>query len=190
MNIVTDYLKEKGINKYQFSQMSGIPYSTICDIVSGKTPLKRCSAETIYKISEASGIPIETLVRSACDKPASFELFKNNICHEVKQKTEITFLIDLLESDEIRKRFAEGRLKESLYLLGMLDYLSRKNDVPLCEDYEDLRHYKFEEPIFPSSLLVRAEVMQDESIKTEAIKNAIPEFIRFNIVENEVENVC
>ena len=30
----------------------------------------------------------------------------------------------------------------------------------------------------------------DESIKEKALANAIPEFIRFNIVESEVRNVC
>ncbi len=130
------------------------------------------------------------IIASTYDEPESFDLFKSNVCHEVKRNGEISFMIEILESGVIRDYFLQDRKRESLYLLGMLDYLSRKNDVPLCTNYDDLRGCRFKEPIYPCSLLARAEITQDEAIKEEAKKNAIPEFLRFNIVENEVENIC
>lgn len=190
MNIITNFLKQNNMTKYRLSKQSGIPYTTICDICCEKTPLNRCSADTIYKLSTVTGISCDNIIASVCDRPEPFDLFKSNVCHEVKRKGEIGFMIEILESGVIRDYFIQVRKRESLYLLAMLDYLSRKNDVPLCTDYDDLRRCRFEEPIYPCSLLARAEITQDESIKAEAVKNAIPEFIRFNIVENEVENVC
>ncbi len=190
MNIISKYLADNGISRYSFAKTSGIPYSTLCDICSGKATLKNCSAKTIYKLSKASGLSAEDILASACEKRESFDWFKSEVCHEVKRKGELKFIEEILKSNIIRSYYVQLRYERSLYLLGMLDYLSRKNNLPICSDYNDLRHKKFKEPIFPQSLLIRAEVMHDDSIKTDAVKNAIPEFIRFNIVENEVEDIA
>ena len=43
--------------------------------------------------------------------------------------------------------------------------------------------------IFPASVLAMAAVANAEEIKERAIKESIPEFLRFNIVESDVRNV-
>lgn len=102
---------------------------------------------------------------------------------------DINFIIETLEKDDIRAFYREQRYKESLYLLAMLDYISRVNDVPLCTGYNDLRNCRLEHTIFPADILLTAAILKDESIKEKAIKQAIPEFIRFYIVENEIRNI-
>ncbi len=189
MNMITNYLEQSQMNKHQLSKRSGVPYTTLCDICTGKTPLNKCSAETIFKLSRATGISCDDIIASACVSP-DFENYKSNICHEVKNKGEIQFIADTLKSGQIQRYFDQLKYKESLYLLDMVDYLSRKNHIPWCKEYETYRHYRFKEPIYPRGILLKAEASQDESIKKEALKNAIPEFKRSNIVENEVENVC
>lgn len=72
----------------------------------------------------------------------------------------------------------------------MLDYISRVNDGPLCNDYDDIRSCKLEKPIYPTSLQTYIKVTNDSDALTKALNNAIPEFKRFNIIENEVRNVC
>lgn len=119
----------------------------------------------------------------------SFELFKSNVCHRVKELGDIDFLIEVLEVDEIRKYHDRQWYPESLYLLAMVDYLSRINQVPLCTNYDDLRRCRLVETVYPSSVLALASVTHDEQIKRQAIEKSIPEFIRFNIVESEVRNV-
>lgn len=64
------------------------------------------------------------------EKRCSFELFKSNVCHWLKEEGDIDFLIQVLESDLIRKYYNRKWYLESFYLLGMLDYISRINDVP------------------------------------------------------------
>ena len=80
--------------------------------------------------------------------------------------------------------------REALYLLAMVDYLSRINSLPICTNYNDIRGQKLSKPCFPTDVVLSYEATGDESIKNEAVANAIPEFIRFNIVESEVRNVC
>ena len=71
----------------------------------------------------------------------------------------------------------------------MLDYLSRVNDVPLCTKYTDIRAQRLSKPLFPVSVLLSSEVLKlDEPIQR-AKQEAIPVFLRFNIIESGVRNV-
>lgn len=119
-----------------------------------------------------------------------FELFKSNVCHRLKEKGDIDFIIDLLEKDEITEYYKRKWYPEFLYLLAMLDYISRVNNVPICNRYEELRHLKLKEPLFPAGILILAKVNDDNTIKKKALAHSIPEFIRFNIVEYEVKNIA
>lgn len=71
----------------------------------------------------------------------------------------------------------------------MVDYISRVNDIPLCDSYSEIRKAKLKSVIYPSSIIASASVNNDNSVKELAIKSSIPEFMRFNIVESEVRNV-
>jgi hypothetical protein len=123
------------------------------------------------------------------EKRCDFELFKSNVCHWLKEEGDIDFLIQVLESDLIRKYYNRKWYLESFYLLGMLDYISRINDVPMCSEYDDLRQQRMQEIVYPVGVLLTARVLRDESIKEQALKEAIPEILRFNIVESDIRNV-
>ena len=123
------------------------------------------------------------------EKRCSFELFKSNVCHWLKEEGDIDFLIQVLESDLIRKYYNRKWYLESFYLLGMLDYISRINDVPMCSEYDDLRQQRMQEIVYPVGVLLTARGLGDESIKEQALKEAIPEILRFNIVESDIRNV-
>ena len=123
------------------------------------------------------------------EKRCSFELIKSNVCHWLKEEGDIDFLIQVLESDLIRKYYNRKWYLESFYLLGMLDYISRINDVPMCSEYDDLRQQRMQEIVYPVGVLLTARVLGEESIKEQALKEAIPEILRFNIVESDIRNV-
>lgn len=129
------------------------------------------------------------LLEPYMDRRVDFELYKSNVCHRVKTSGDINFIIETLESDDIHKYYAKKWYPESLYLLAMLDYLSNENDVPLCSDYDDLRSCRLAETIYPAGVLTEAAVTHNESVKEQAKAKAIPEFLRFNIVESDVRNV-
>lgn len=186
---IDEIIKEKNISKYRLSKISNIPYATLNDIVSGKAQLEKCSAETIYKLSQALDVSMENLLFSYIEKPIDFELFKSNVCHELKRLSDIDFIIKTLEENNIRKYYEKRWYKESFYLLAMLDYVSRINGVPICENYSDIRMQSLSETIYPSSVIAQSAVSNNNAAKEKAFREAIPEFIRFNIVENEVFNV-
>ena len=187
--MINKLLKEKNITKYRLSKDSGIPYSTISDICSGKTSLEKCSAETVYKLSRILDVSMEQLLEQYLLPRASFELYRSNLCHYVKEKGDIEFVIEVLEHNDIRTYYQRKWYPECFYLLAMLDYLSRVNNIPLCTDYNDLRTCKLSEPIYPLSVIAASAVSPNEQIKETALKNSIPEFARFNIIETEVRDV-
>lgn len=193
--MINRLLREKGITKYRLSKESGVPQTTIIDICSGKTRIEKCSAETIYRIAKTIGVSMESLLEPTIeskihvDYRVSFEVFKSNVCHYVKDKGDIEFMIEVLERENVRKLYNKKWYPEAFYLLAMLDYLSRENNVPICTNYNDIRACKLEKPLYPTSLLLASKAMNTEKYKEESLKNAIPEFMHFNIVESEVRNV-
>ncbi|MBR2067164.1 MAG: helix-turn-helix transcriptional regulator [Solobacterium sp.] len=186
---IQNIIKEKNMSIYRLAKESGIPYATVNDICNGKTRLEKCSAETIYHLSKTLNITMEDLLAPCFIKRPTFENFKSAICHRLKELGDINFLINTLESTEIRDYFDMKWYPECFYLLAMLDYISRENSIPLCNDYDDLRLLKLEKPIYPSGILAIALTMKNNAILKEAEESSIPEFKHFNIIENEVRNV-
>ena len=188
-------LEQKNITKYRLWKESGVPQATISDICTGKTRIEKCSAETIYRIAKVLDVSMESLIAPAVrsmdeerNRP-SFEIFKSNTCHRVKDLGDIPFVIELLQTNQIRKLYEKKWYPEALYLLAMLDYLSRENNIPICKNYNDIRSTKLKQRVYPSSVIILCKTMNSDTPKEECIRLAIPEFLRFNIVESEVRNV-
>ena len=192
--IINDLLEKENMSRYRLSKESGVAMTTITDICSEKADLDKCAAGTLYKIAKVLGVTVDFILENKAteklDYRCSFETFKSNTCHHVKDMGDIDFIIEMLEKDEIRKLYERSWYREALYLLAMIDYLSRMNGLPLCTNYNDIRTQKLEKPYFSAGIEVSYAATGDESIKEEALANAIPEFMRFNIVESEVRNVC
>ena len=186
---LNELLEQKKLTKYRLSKISGVPQTTIADICSGKTKIEKCSADTIYRLANALDVTMESLIGDAMEFRAEFEVFKSNVCHLVKDMGDMDFIIDTLETDRIRALYQKRWYPESLYLLAMVDYLSRENGLPVCRDYNDLRKARLSEMVFPASVVAMSAASKSEKEKLDSINAAIPEFMRFNIVESEVRNV-
>ena len=183
-------LAERGMTKYKLAKKSNLPHTTVLDMCSGKTELPKCNAETLYKVAKALDTTMEALIAPTLELRPDFEWFKSQICHDIKRMGDIDFLIQTLESGEIFQLYEKKWYLESFYLLAMVDYLSRVNDLPIVSNYNDIRSAKLESPVYPSGVLVRCIFSGNELAKEESIKNAIPEFLRHNIIEAEVRDVC
>ena len=187
--LINELLKQKNMTKYRLSQISGLPFTTISEITTGKSKIKNCTGETLYKLAKSLDVTIEYLLSDSIEYRSDFEIYKSNICHLVKDMGDMKFIIETLESGKIRKLYKKKWYPECLYLLAMIDYLSRENDLPLCDEYNDIRKIKLEETIYPSSILTMCAAFENDTPKIESVNEAIPEFMKFNIVENEVRNV-
>lgn len=193
---INELLKQNKMSKYRLAKDSGLPQTTITDICSGKASVEKCSALTLYKIAKVLNVSIESIIENEADNDlyfsyrTDFEVFKSNICHLVKDKGDVNFLIDILSEDEIRKLYSRKWYAEAFYLLATVDYLSNVNGIPLCTNYNDIRSHKLKEKVYPAGAVLSDKIMNTDTHCSECLKNAIPEFLRFNIVESEIRNVC
>lgn len=187
--MLKEILKQKNMSIYKCSKLSGIPYTTLSEVVRGKTRLEKCSAEVVYKISKALDTSMESLISDSIEARSDFEIFKSNICHRAKDEGDFDFIISVLESDDIRRYWSKKWYSEAFYLLAMIDYLSRENNLPLCNKYDDIRSQSLKIPLYPRDVVMAAKLSPKLDRRAECKRNAIPEFIRFNIVESEVRNV-
>ena len=175
------------------AKSSGLPQTTVTDLVSGKADLLACSVSTVYRLSKALNMTMEDLIATSEQEKVSprnsFDVFRSSLCHLVNSQGDIPFLQDILGSQQIRQLFEKRWYPEAFYLLAMVDYLSRVNNVPLCREFDDLREKRLKEPLYPKDVLLSEAVFKDESIPKEAAEKAIPEFKRFNLMEGDIRDV-
>ena len=187
--MVNSLLQENKMTKYRLSKLSSVPYTTINDICSGRADIKRCSVDTVYRIANVLGTTMEALLAPYYVERPDFELFKSNVCHKLKKMGDADFIIDVLSGKAIDKYYEREWYPEAFYLLAMLDYVSRENEIPLCEEYAEMRGKRLASTIYPASVRAIRAAEKDDRVMKEAKKQAIPEFMRHNIIESEVRNV-
>ena len=194
MNKLESYINQLGFTKYSFSKKSGVPWSTLCALLDGRSNINNFSFGNAMKICKTLKIKMEELYE-LCQQEipeehrSSFELFKSNICHDVKREGDIAFIEKTIHSNVIREYYNKKWFPECLYMLAMIDYLSRVNEIELDSSYDDLRQLKLNKPIFPTSTYVSYVFNNDTSFVAESFNEAIPEFLNFNIVEGDIRDV-
>jgi hypothetical protein len=102
---------------------------------------------------------------------------------------DLNFLTDIIENDRINELLKKKWYPECLYLLAMTDYLCRENNLPINDAYSNLRQVKLDSILYPAGILTLCAVLKDDTPKQQSLRDAIPEFLRHNIVESEVRNV-
>jgi len=193
--VISNMLEQQNISQYRLSKESGIGQSTISDLCSGKTSIEKCSAGTLYKIAKVLGTTVDHLLELDAESKRnqktriSFDTFRSNVCHYIKDNGDLTFLIEMLETDKVKELYELQLFPECLYILAMIDYLSRINNIPTYSKYDDIRAHKLSKPLYTSDIILQSEIMHNEKIKEEAMAKAIPEFSRFNIIEGDIRNV-
>ena len=187
---IIELLEEKQMTKYRLAKSSGVSQTTINDICSGKVTISNCTGETLYRLAQALGVSVESLLRDSMQRRPAFEIFKSNVCHQVRDMGDIDFLIDVIKSDRIYGYLNKQWYREALYLLAMMDYLCRENGLPPHEGFEELRLLKLSGIVYPAGVLILSAALKSEEPKEKSLREAIPEFLRHNIVESEVRNVA
>ena len=180
---IKQYLEDNNISIYKVANDAMVAYPTVFNIVNGKVDILNCALGVVKKIADALGLTIDELLM-LCDKNYSFSLFRGEQCHLVKRMGEVDYVINMLENSRIEQYWKLDMKAEAFYLVAMLDYLSRRNDLPRCEEYNEIRKYKLSKRIFPADTDISEKLLGKNSHK-DALERAIPEFLEYNIVECE-----
>ncbi len=91
------------ITMYRLSKDSGVPYATINDICNGKAEIAKCTAETIYRISSAFGVSMESLIEPYLEKRVDFAVFKVILVINLKNRKTLLLLLKLWKVKQIQK---------------------------------------------------------------------------------------
>lgn len=119
-----------------------------------------------------------------------FECFKSNVCHLLKDLGDLEFIRRILIDDPISQFVKSRHAGWALYLLATLDHVSKENDIPLCTRYDNLRKTKLKELAIPAGIKISAELLGNQTVLEKAQKNALPEFLKYNILEGDIRDVC
>ena len=189
---LAELIRQQGLSVYQCSRSGGIPYTTLLELAKGKTNIEKCTAETVYRLSRVLDLTMDELYQRlrSSETRVSFETFKSNVRHLVKEKGDLDFIIDTLRSDDIGRYWSRRWYPEAYYMLAMVDYLSRENRLPLCTNYDSIRCTSLKETVYPRDIELAARLDPSLDIRKQAVAESIPEFIRFNIVEKDIRNIC
>lgn len=183
--LIDEYIKNKKISLYKLAELSGVSYPTVYNLVNGKSDINNCALGKVLPIAKALDLSVEDLV-FLCNQKYTFTLFKSEQCHLVNRMGQVEYVIEVLEDKKIDRFWRLCCYAEAMYMVAMVDYLSRLNDIPKCTNYNYIRNQKLKEKIYPIDAVIEKKLTNKNSLLKKMEKDAIPEFLAFNIVEGDV----
>ena len=184
-----ELLEHKKISGYLLSKKTGIPYTTINDLINGRTIIQNTSLKYALLIAECLNIDIKELNNIDSYSPIEFRYFRNNLLSDLKREGEIEFANKIIKDKEIDFYYKNHAKEYAYYLLALLDYLYNKNNIPIYQKrYNELRKQKLDRPFFVGSNLISFDTLEDAEDKLGI--TIIPEFGKYNIIEEDIYNVA
>ena len=198
-------MNKKCMTRADLSMMSGVPDSTLRDILSGKAQIDHCEAATIYGIADALGTTVEDVLdhywddclgaddeecgREALHDGHTLLLFYSTVDRvvQLRQAVEDASLASCFNSESfIDQLFAEGFYREAFFVLGLTDYLNRKLGKKTDPRFDAYRVYRLDNPVYSLSTIEEYDDPKElENAKAYAETYAIPELAAFNIFMTE-----
>ena len=111
-----------------------------------------------------------------------FSLYRSFLLHQVKRGQKET-IVWIIKEELIQRCLKENNYLYALYTLSLLDYLCCNNNLPICEDFDDLRELQMKDPYYVGSPQLLGFPVQKK-------ENCIPEFLSHNIYEVTIYDAC
>ncbi len=199
-------MNKKCMTRADLSMMSGVPDSTLRDILSGKAQIDHCEAATIYGIADALGTSVEDILDhywDECLEDDDEEAWKQQPLHDghtlllfystvdklvqLRQHVDDALLTSSVNSEAfIDLFFDKGFYREAFFLLGLTDYLNRKLGMKTDPRFDAYRVYRLDNPVYSLSTIEEYDDPKElENAKAYAETYAIPELAAFNIFMTE-----
>ena len=190
------------MSRAELSARSNIPESTLRDILNGKAQLDRCEAATLYNIAYALDVSVEDILEGywdALERDApsrtsvhdenslmNFYVLADSMLGRLRATGDLAFIDGIDQNEWIERLYQSGQYRCALFLLGMVDYLCRKNGIRQVARYDEYRKARLDRPVYAlRTLNVNDDDGAFQRARTEAENNAIPELGRFGIYMTE-----
>ena len=190
------------MSRAELSARSNIPESTLRAILNGKAQLDRCEAATLYNIAYALDVSVEDLLEGYWDAlerdaPAriavhddsslmNFYVLADSMLGRLRATGDLAFIDGIDQNGWIERLYQGREYRCALFLLGMMDYLCRKNGVRQVARYDEYRKARLDGPVYAlRTLNVNDDDGAFQRARTEAENSAIPELGRYGIYMTE-----
>ena len=191
---ICDMINHAGISFEELCKTTGIPASTLSDILSGKAELTHCQARTIQKLSHGIGLSmdelmeLDSLARSVPEKnesgklhklcsPDVFSAFRGDLLDVLQHVDEETFIFAAAQTGFVENMYEAGLCPQALYSLGLIDYLCDKHGIPRLAQYNKYRDDTMEKTVIG---YIGTECRLLDYMCFDSL---IPQMLKFNFVE-------
>jgi len=179
---------------YKLEKTSRLSHATLNDLYNEKTKVEKCSSILIHDIAASLNMSMDKLYSilaydnlSLLSFNDSFDLFKSNVCHELKEIDYKEFLKKHIINNTVLKYFKNDMKLEALYILSLIDYLCLAHELPLIKEYDEIRSYKLDRLYVPKSVYL---LLKTKRVKISTLYNeSIPAFLDHNILEANIYDV-
>ena len=184
-----ELLLKKNISGYALSKNTGIPYTTINDLINGKTIVQNISLRHALELSSYLNIDIKKLAELDTVEFIEFRYFRNTVLQTLKEMGEIQFVNFVIKGKDIDYYYKNKGYEYAYYLLALIDYICKKNNIPIYQNrYNKIRKNKLTKPFFVGSNLFSFDSI--EQAENELGVKTIPEFSKYNIIEVSTSDVA
>lgn len=200
-----ELMNARHMSRTDLSDLSGVPESTLRDILSGKAQLDRCEAATLYNIAEALDVSIEDILLSYWEEleetnaPDTFTVHEEgtlmpfyllvDAIGKLHEEGDLAVIKGIRENKWIEQFWDVGLYRGALFLLGLIDYLCRRNGVKPDSKFDICRNARLDRAVYSlRTLEENDDACTFEAARSYAENNAIPELARFSLymTENDI----
>ena len=190
------------MSRADLSARSNIPESTLRDILNGKAQLDRCEAATLYNIAYALDVSVEDILEGywdALERDApsrtsvhdenslmNFYMLADSMLGRLRATGDLAFIDGIDQNEWVERLYDDGQYRCALFLVGVMDYLCRKNGIWQIARYNEYRELRLDSPVYSlSTLNVNSGDGDFQRARNDAENNAIPELGRYGIYLTE-----
>ncbi len=195
-------MKEQNMTRSDLSQASGIPESTLRDIMNGKAQLDHCEAGTLVQLAFALDTTVEEIVVNYWDRLdtesekvrtvvhdhytlADFYSLVNCAMQRLHAGGDVAFVHGICDNRWIEEFLEAGYFRMALFLLGLIDHLCAKHGLRQIARFDAYRELCLDQPVYSFAVIETANGDDDSELllckKNYARIYGIPELARFNI---------
>ena len=209
MMYIKELMRKNNMTRAELSRRSGVPDSTLRDILNESAKLDRCEVLTLICLASALGTTVEDIMEHYWEdgdwgdeeddddfydgkvirpngQAAFFYVFAAIVADELKEDTAEGYLHFIQKGNWVEHFYKDGSYDHALLLVGVSDYLCRKLHRSPISEYDRYRNDRLEHPIYPLRLMdIDYDGEEYEAEKDDIMAYAIPELTRFNIFMTE-----
>lgn len=202
---LNELMNKKHMTRSELSRVSGVPESTLRDILNGKAQIDHCEAGAMLCLAESLGTTVEEILyafwdeqlgfcetRQSARKPVHdpgslvhFYMIADAAISDLKNHNELDFACTVCREDMIESFYSMSFYRAALFLLGLVDYIHRKHDLLPDSRFDAFRVVSLDRPVYSLKTLEEDDAEEFISAKAFAEEEAIPELAVFNIFMTE-----